>query len=165
MKRSLYPPSASARSGLAALIILLASPHSDHPAMAQARPESGREADESKRADARPTGGVGYGRGGGGYGEDRLHEVDRSKQPDSYKYYGPNGLWYKWSDDQKLGRDTWIMSTFGNQKFYRILAEFGGSLGMSIDFYRLLDSRRRGERFKLLGLINEPNFEGGKKDK
>lgn len=92
-------------------------------------------------------------------------EPDRSKLPDSFKYYGPNGLWYKWNDGQRLGRDTWIMSSYGNQKFYRILTKFGGSLGISVDFYRLLDSRRRGERFKLLGLINEPNFEGGKQDR
>ena len=30
-------------------------------------------------------------------------ELDRSKLPDSFKYYGPNGLWWKWSADQKIG--------------------------------------------------------------
>ncbi|QEH35961.1 hypothetical protein OJF2_45180 [Aquisphaera giovannonii] len=90
--------------------------------------------------------------------------VDRAKLPDSFKYYGPNGLWARWDSTQKLGRDTWIFSTYGNQKFYRILGRFGGSLGLSIDFYRLLDSRRRGERFKEIGLINEPNFQGGTQD-
>ncbi len=36
-------------------------------------------------------------------------DADRSKYKDSYKYYGPNGLWYKWSEGQKLGRDTWLL--------------------------------------------------------
>ncbi len=165
MRRSLWSLSTLAPLGLAAVLVGLASLHPDRLAMAQDQPKSGRGAAESKKADPRPSGGGSYGRGGGGYGEYRTGEPDRSKLPDSFKYYGPNGLWSKWSDDQKIGRDTWIMSTFGNQKFYRLLAEFGGSLGMSIDFFRMLDSRRRGERFKLLGLINEPNFEGNKKNK
>ena len=53
----------------------------------------------------------------------------------------PDGLWWRWTEDQKLGRDTWFFYTGGNQKFYRILARFGGELGISVDFFRLLDSR------------------------
>lgn len=82
----------------------------------------------------------------------------RSQLPDSYWYYGPNGLWKTWSPEQRIGRNTWWFYTGGNQKFYRILAEFGGENGLSVDFNRLLDSRRRGDRFRMLGLINEPNF-------
>ncbi|APW59714.1 hypothetical protein [Paludisphaera borealis] len=83
---------------------------------------------------------------------------DRSSRPDSFRYYGPNGLWAKWNDAQKLGRNTWLFYTAGDQKFYRILAEFAGESGVSIDFYRLLDSNRRPVRFREVGLVNEPNF-------
>ena len=86
-------------------------------------------------------------------------DADRSKYKDSYKYYGPNGLWYKWSEGQKLGRDTWLLYTGGNYKFYRQLAKFSGGLGATMDFNRLLASSPE-DRFRKIGLINEPNFEG-----
>ena len=98
----------------------------------------------------------GYG-GGGGYGSGG-QEPDRSKLPDSFRYYGPNGLWYTWNDDQKIGRNTWLFYTADNQKFYDILIKFAGQFDISVDFYRLLDSTRRPDRFRQLGLINEPNF-------
>ena len=87
---------------------------------------------------------------------------DRSTLPDSFRYYGPNGLWNSWDADQKIGRNTWIFYTGGNQKFYRILARFGGESGVSIDFFRLLDSKGRADRFREIGLINEPNFRPAK---
>lgn len=85
----------------------------------------------------------------------------RSYGKDSYRYYGPQGLWEKWDSKERVGRDTWIFWTWGNQKFLRGGAEFGGhaAVPVSVDFFRLLDSRRRGERFKRFGLINEPNFQ------
>lgn len=85
---------------------------------------------------------------------------ERSTLPDSYKYYGPQGLWKKWSEEQRLGRDTWIFWTWGNQNFLRNAARLGGSgeVPISLDFFRLLDSRHRSTRFERLGLINEPNF-------
>ena len=91
-------------------------------------------------------------------------EVDRSKAPDSFKYYGPNGLWWKWTEDQKkYGRDTWFFYTGDNQKFYRLLSRFGGEHGISIDFYRLFATDPEA-RFKDVGLVNEPNFEGKVED-
>ena len=33
-------------------------------------------------------------------------EPDRAKLPDSFRYYGPNGLWYKWN---ARGRDFFVM--------------------------------------------------------
>jgi len=48
--------------------------------------------------------------------------------------------------------------------FISILARFGSEVGISVDFCRLLATRRRKDRFKVLGLINEPNFEQGGKD-
>jgi hypothetical protein len=83
----------------------------------------------------------------------------RSGWPDSFKYYGPNGLWKTWNESQKLGRDTWIFWTGGNQKFLRLGTLLGGQqqVPISIEYFRVLDSRHRGDRFKTLGLINEPN--------
>ena len=93
-------------------------------------------------------------------GPGRGGEVDRSKAPDSFKYYGPNGLWWKWTEDQKTyGRDTWFFYTGGNQKFYRLLSRFGGEHNISVDFFRLL-ATDPGSRFRDVGLMNEPNFEG-----
>src|SRR5262245_2833814 len=87
---------------------------------------------------------------------------ERAGKPDSYRYYGPNGLWKRWHDPanpnapaQRLGRDTWIHWTWGNQKFLRKVAVLSGNLPVpvSLDFFRLLDSRKRGTRFRDLGLI------------
>ncbi len=165
MKVLLWSLSSLAPLGFAALLVGLASSHPERQASAQDTPPSVNGAAGSEKENSKPSGGGDSGREGGGYGGSQYGDSDRSKLPDSYKYYGPNGLWYKWTDDQKLGRDTWIMSTYGNQKFYRLLVKFGGSLGISVDFYRVLDSRHRAERFQELGVINEPNFVGGKKDK
>jgi len=85
------------------------------------------------------------------------------ERPDSFKYYGPGGMDRLWARDDwqphRIGRDTWIHWTWGNQKFLRF-----GTLGLgnqpvpvSLDLYRLLDSRQRWTRFARLGLINEPN--------
>jgi hypothetical protein len=78
----------------------------------------------------------------------------------SYKWYGRgeedvakggyNAL-------QRLGRDTWIMWTAGNQKFFRLGTHLAGSLGVSVEYLRLIDSRDRATRFERLGLVNEPN--------
>ncbi len=93
----------------------------------------------------------------------RPAEYDRSKLPDSFKYYGPKGLWYQWTEGQKLGRNTWFFYTGGNQKFYRILSRFGGAGGVSIDFFRLFASTPE-VRFREIGLVNEPNFQGKEVD-
>lgn len=84
----------------------------------------------------------------------------RDQWADSFYYYGPQDAWKTWTDGQRRGRDTWIFWTGGNQKFYRRLAVIGGGLGPasgSVDLFRMLDSRRRDERFESLGVINEPN--------
>src|SRR5262245_33774128 len=96
-------------------------------------------------------------------------EVDeRAGKPDSYYYYGPHGLWKHWQDPknadapaERLGRDTWIHWTWGNQKFLRRVTVLAGNfpVPISIDFFRLLDSRKRGTRFRDFGVINEPNCE------
>jgi hypothetical protein len=90
----------------------------------------------------------------------------RARWEDSYFYYGPNDLWKYWHDSgnrhaeaQRLGRDTWFHWTWGNQKAVRRAAVLAGHLPVpvSLDLFRLLDSRKRQTRFRDLGLINEPN--------
>jgi mono/diheme cytochrome c family protein len=88
---------------------------------------------------------------------------------DSYYDYGPNRLSKTWHEkDAKgkparphelLGRDTWFHWTWGNQKVIRRATVLAGNLPVpvSIDLFRLLDSRNRQTRFRDLGLINEPN--------
>lgn len=83
--------------------------------------------------------------------------------PDSFKYYGPGGLNQLWDRDDwqshRIGRDTWIFWTWGNQKFLRLGSKNLGNqpLPISVDLFRVLDSRQRDTRFARLGLINEPN--------
>src|SRR5262249_60922412 len=48
----------------------------------------------------------------------------RSKQPDSYRYYWPNGLWRTWTAEQKLGRNTRWMYPSEDHEFYRIRGAF-----------------------------------------
>jgi hypothetical protein len=74
---------------------------------------------------------------------------------DKYAYYGKGAAY---TAEQKLGRDTWIMWTGGNEKLFRLGSVMGGNLGISIEYFRLLDSRGRSTRFQRLGLVNEPNF-------
>ena len=76
-------------------------------------------------------------------------------RPDSYAYYGLGAKGY--TAGQRRGRDTWIFWTGGNQKFFRLGTKLGGRIGVSIEYFRLLDSRDRDTRFSRLGLINEPN--------
>src|SRR5262245_32231587 len=84
---------------------------------------------------------------------------DRRDKPDSFRYYGPNGLWRTWTPGQRVGRDTWHFWTGGNQHLLRLGTVKAGELTvpLSIEYFRLLDSRQRPTRFKQLGLMNEPN--------
>ncbi len=85
----------------------------------------------------------------------------RHRRPDSFAYYGPGGLYRLFQDPshqaERLGRDTWMFFTGGNQFFLRQAAVLASKRNVSVDFFRLLDSRHRADRFKDLGLINEPN--------
>jgi hypothetical protein len=76
------------------------------------------------------------------------------KKPDPTKDPRKDPMW-------RLGRDTWIHWTWGNQKIIRQASVIGGNLAVpvSVDMFRILDSRKRGTRFRDLGLINEPNCE------
>jgi cytochrome c5 len=99
-------------------------------------------------------------RGDGPYpGKPASYKDERATWADSFRYYGPNGLWKSWTPQQREGRDTWIFWTGGNQKFLRQATHLGAALKLpiSVEYYRMLDSRNRPSRFKMLGLVNEPN--------
>ena len=59
------------------------------------------------------------------------------------------------SPEEVKGRNTWMIWTAGNDGFWDHLAN--NSFG-SVDLLKTLDSRRRGERFRYYGLMNEPGF-------
>ena len=56
-----------------------------------------------------------------------------------------------------MGRNTWNLWSGGNQQFWNHAAQ--DSYGL-MDLLKMLDNRKfpRGERFKTLGLVNEPGF-------
>ena len=58
--------------------------------------------------------------------------------------------------DAIRGRNTWLLWGAGNEAFWGWLQEEGYGL---TDFLILMDSRKRGSRFKDVGLINQPGFE------
>ncbi len=80
---------------------------------------------------------------------------------DKYEYYM---LGRQFTDQQKTGRDTWIMWTGGNEAFFKLGRELGGKYAIPIEYFRLLDTRNRKDRFQRLGLVNEPNCKEGKQD-
>ena len=57
--------------------------------------------------------------------------------------------------DEIEGRNTWMMWTGGNERFWDVMAQRGYGL---VDFLKTIDSRKRAQRFAELGLINEPGF-------
>jgi cytochrome c5 len=59
--------------------------------------------------------------------------------------------------DEIMGRNTWNLWSGGNQHFWNHVAQ--DSFGL-MDLLKTLDNRKypRGERFKTLGLVNEPGF-------
>ena len=61
------------------------------------------------------------------------------------------------SPEEIMGRNTWNLWSAGNQHFWNRAAQ--DSYGL-MDLLKMLDNRKypRGERFKTLGLVNEPGF-------
>lgn len=69
----------------------------------------------------------------------------------------------KLSEDEVKGRNTWNLWCGGNEQFWDRVAREG--LGL-FDLLKTIDSRRRDERFKEMGLINQPGYkEATKPDK
>jgi len=65
--------------------------------------------------------------------------------------------------EEIMGRNTWNLWSGGNQHFFGINAA-QDSYGL-MDLLKMLDNRkfRGGERFKILGLVNEPGFRAASK--
>jgi len=66
------------------------------------------------------------------------------------------------SPKEVRGRNTWNLWSAGNQRFWDRVAHDTGGL---VDLLKMLDNRkyRRDERFKTLGLINQPGFRAASK--
>jgi len=66
------------------------------------------------------------------------------------------------SPEEIMGRNTWNLWSGGNQHFWNHVAQ--DSYGL-MDLLKMLDNRKfsRGERFKILGLVNEPGFRAASK--
>lgn len=64
---------------------------------------------------------------------------------------GERGL----TPSQRAGREIWFKATAGNNRFLTYV--FQQRLGVLIDWYRVLHSDGRDERFKVWGLINDPD--------
>ena len=61
------------------------------------------------------------------------------------------------SPEEIMGRNAWNLWTAGNEHFWNMVAQ--DSFGL-LDLLKTLDNRKykRGERFKVAGLINQPGF-------
>jgi hypothetical protein len=66
------------------------------------------------------------------------------------------------SPEEIMGRNTWNLWSGGNQHFWNQAAQ--DSFGL-MDLLKMLDNRKypRGERFKILGAVNEPGFRAASK--
>jgi hypothetical protein len=66
------------------------------------------------------------------------------------------------SQEEIMGRNAWNLWSAGNQHFWDHAAQ--DSYGL-MDLLKMLDNRKfaRGERFKILGLVNEPGFHAASK--
>ena len=59
------------------------------------------------------------------------------------------------SEDEIKGRNTWNLWTGGNEQFWDRMAR--ESFGL-MDLLKTIDSRKRADRFKEMGLINQPGY-------
>ncbi|MGH8605755.1 MAG: cytochrome c, partial [Gammaproteobacteria bacterium] len=64
---------------------------------------------------------------------------------------GASGL----SESEKAGREIWFKATAGNDRFHTYV--FQQRIGVLIDWFRVLNSKARDERFQTWGLINDPS--------
>ncbi len=60
------------------------------------------------------------------------------------------------TEDQRKGRNTWLLWTAGDQVFWDYMAQHGGGLG---DLLKAIDSRHHNTRFADMGLINQPGMQ------
>lgn len=64
------------------------------------------------------------------------------------------------TDEERKGRNTWLIWTGGNQEFWNHMATH--SFG-TVDLLKILDSRKRAERFDWYGVINDPDMQQASK--
>lgn len=64
------------------------------------------------------------------------------------------------TDEERKGRNTWLIWTGGNQEFWNHMATH--SFG-TVDLLKILDSRKRAERFEWYGVINDPDMKTASK--
>jgi cytochrome c5 len=87
-----------------------------------------------------------------------IHAAEPSQQGPPTQYVAPAGDTYesgyqRYTDEQKLGRDTWYFWTAGDEKFWRKMAAITKG---DVDLLMYVDSRRHDRRFETLGAINYP---------
>ena len=71
--------------------------------------------------------------------------------PDDPGFYaGETGL----NPSQRAGREIWYKATAGNSRFHTYT--FQQRVGVLIDWFRVLNSRERDDRFRAWGIINDP---------
>jgi hypothetical protein len=64
------------------------------------------------------------------------------------------------NDEERRGRNTWLLWTAGDQVFWDQMARHG--LGTA-DLLKTIDSRHRNSRFREMGLVNEPRYQAAAK--
>jgi hypothetical protein len=65
-------------------------------------------------------------------------------------YSGEAGL----TDSERAGREIWYKATAGNARFHTYV--FQQRIGVLVDWYRVLRSDQRDDRFAAYGLVNDP---------
>ncbi|MCB1858963.1 MAG: cytochrome c [Gammaproteobacteria bacterium] len=80
-----------------------------------------------------------------------LSATDSPKYGASGFYAGEQGL----DPSQRAGREIWYKATAGNDRFHTYV--FQQRIGVLIDWYRVLSSKSREDRFTAWGLINDPD--------
>src|SRR5262245_33377954 len=69
--------------------------------------------------------------------------------------FKPMDLGIALTPDEIAGRNTWMLWTAGDEAFWDHMARNAYGL---VEFLKTIDSRQRPQRFKKMGLINEPGY-------
>src|SRR5262245_49936889 len=81
-----------------------------------------------------------------------------AQQPSAYEriFADPEYLAHEQglTDAEKVGRRVWLYATAGNSRFHTYVMQ--QRLGILVDWYRVMNTDRRNERFSTWGAINDP---------
>src|SRR5262245_30108152 len=80
-------------------------------------------------------------------GAEEQHEVVR----DNPGFYAGEA---QLNASERAGREIWYKATAGNSRFHTYT--FQQRIGVLIDWYRVLNSKERGDRFRAWGIVNDP---------